>query len=247
MLLKDKIAVVTGATRGIGKEIVQTFVKHGAFVIGIYANNDIAATEIEAELNAHGQKVHYIKGSVSDQAFVQSTIENVTNMYGTVDILVNNAGINRDQFIFKMEEKDWNQVISTNFSGSLNFCQAVLPFMEQQQKGKIVNVVSVTGVAGREAQTNYGASKGAIIGLTRLLARKYHSKGISINAIAPGMIETEMIHHVPEDKLSNFLRFTNAKKLGTTEEVAGNVLYLSSDLSDYVTDTVLKVDGGFLR
>ncbi|MDO6657358.1 SDR family NAD(P)-dependent oxidoreductase [Anaerobacillus sp. 1_MG-2023] len=247
MLLKDKIAVVTGATRGIGKEIVQTFVRQGAFVIGIYANNDTAATEIEAELNADGQTVHYIKGSVSDQTFVQSTIEQVTDMYGKIDILVNNAGINRDQFIFKMEKKDWNQVISTNFSGSLYFCQAVLPFMEQQQKGKIVNVVSVTGVAGREAQTNYGASKGAIIGLTRLLARKYHSKGISINAIAPGMIETEMIHHVPEEKLSNFLRFTNARKLGTTEEVARNVVYLSSDLSDYVTDTVLKVDGGFLR
>ncbi|WP_273854161.1 SDR family NAD(P)-dependent oxidoreductase [Guptibacillus spartinae] len=247
MLLKDKIAVVTGATRGIGKEIVQTFVRQGAFVIGIYANNDTAATEIEAELNADGQTVHYIKGSVSDQTFVQSTIEQITEMYGKIDILVNNAGINRDQFIFKMEKKDWNQVISTNFSGTLYFCQAVLPFMEQQQKGKIVNVVSVTGVAGREAQTNYGASKGAIIGLTRLLARKYHSKGISINAIAPGMIETEMIHHVPEEKLSNFLRFTNARKLGTTEEVARNVVYLSSDLSDYVTDTVLKVDGGFLR
>ncbi|AEV19295.1 3-oxoacyl-(Acyl-carrier protein) reductase [Geobacillus thermoleovorans CCB_US3_UF5] len=247
MLLKDKIAVVTGATRGIGKAIVQTFVKQGAFVVGIYANNDAAAKELEAILNVNGQTIHYVKGSVNNPAFVQSVIGDVIDTYGRVDILVNNAGINRDQFIFKMSEEEWNQVISTNFSGTLYFCQSVLPFMEQQQKGKIVNVVSVTGVVGREAQTNYGTSKGAIIGLTRLLARKYYSKGISINAIAPGMIETEMIHHVPEDKISNFLRFTNAKRLGTAEEVARNVLYLSSDLSDYVTDTVLKVDGGFIR
>lgn len=247
MLLADKIAIVTGATRGIGKEVVQSFVQQGAFVIGIYANNDVAAREIESELNRNGQTVLYLKGSVIDQAFVQSAIDEVIKRFGRIDILVNNAGINRDQFIFKMPEDDWNQVISTNFSGAFYLCQAVLPYMEQREKGKIINVVSITGVVGREAQTNYGTSKGAIIGLTRLLARKYNPKGISINAIAPGMIDTEMIHHVPEEKLSNFLRFTNAKRLGTAKEVAQNVIYLSTDLSDYVTDTVLKVDGGFLR
>lgn len=247
MLLADKIAIVTGATRGIGKEIVHSFVQQGAFVIGIYANNDVAARKIESELNHNGETVLYLKGSVNDQVFVQSAIDEVIKRFGRIDILVNNAGINRDQFIFKMPEDDWNQVISTNFSGTFYLCQAVLPYMEQQGKGKIINVVSVTGVVGREAQTNYGASKGAVIGLTRLLARKYHPKGISINAIAPGMIDTEMIHHVPEDKLSNFLSFTNAKRLGTAKEVANNVIYLATDLSGYVTGTVLKVDGGFLR
>ncbi|BAB05561.1 3-oxoacyl-ACP reductase FabG [Halalkalibacterium halodurans] len=247
MLLRDKVAIVTGATRGIGKEIVKTFVEQGAFVYGIYASNHEAAREIEKTLNQGEKCVSYVSGSVDDQLFIHSLFKSVVDKHNRLDILVNNAGITRDQFLFQMDDQSWQQVLQVNFGGTYTCCHAALPYMERKKQGKIVNVVSVTGVVGREAQTNYGASKGAIIGLTRLLARKYSEKGISINAIAPGMIETEMIKQVPEEKLKNFLRFTNAKKLGSTKEVARNVLYLSSDLSDYVTDTVLKVDGGFLR
>lgn len=247
MLLEGKTAIVTGATRGIGKEIVRRFVQEGAFVIGVYSSSDEAAEKLKSELNTESEKVKLFKGSVSNYSFVDSLVNATVKKHGKIDILVNNAGINRDQFLFKMKEKDWDDVLSTNFSGTFYFCKAVLPIMEEQKCGKIINMVSVTGVAGREAQTNYGTSKGAIMGLTRLLARKYCGKGIGINALAPGMIETEMINNVPKEKLANFLHFTNAKKLGTTEQVASSVVYLSSNLSDYVTDTVLKVDGGFLR
>ncbi|MCR6108465.1 3-oxoacyl-ACP reductase FabG [Salipaludibacillus agaradhaerens] len=247
MLLNEKVAIVTGATRGIGKEIVETFVAQGAFVYGIYASNDAAAQQIEGALNREQISVAYVKGSVEDRTFIHTLFKNIIKSHGQIDVLVNNAGITQDQFLFKMDEQDWQKVLNINFGGTYTCCSEALPYMEAQKTGKIVNVVSVTGVAGREAQTNYGTSKGAIIGLTRLLARKYHEKGISINAIAPGMIQTDMIDHVPKEKLANFLRFTNAKKLGSTKEVANNVLFLSSELSDYVTDTVLKVDGGFLR
>ncbi|MFC0562523.1 3-oxoacyl-ACP reductase family protein [Halalkalibacter alkalisediminis] len=247
MLLHEKVAIVTGATRGIGKEIVETFVAQGAFVYGIYASNDEAARLIEEELNREHLCVAYVKGSVEDQAFIHTLFKEIVKKHGRIDVLINNAGVTRDQFLFQMDEQDWQDVLQINFGGTYTCCLAALPYMEAQQTGKIVNIVSVTGVAGREAQTNYGTSKGAIIGLTRLLARKYHEKGICINSIAPGMIQTEMIDQVPKAKLDNFLRFTNAKKLGSTKEVAQSVLFLSCELSDYVTDTVLKVDGGFLR
>jgi 3-oxoacyl-[acyl-carrier protein] reductase len=247
MLLQDRVAVVTGATRGIGKSILYRLAEEGAKVIGVYANSDQAAREIEEDIWGKGGQVQFYKGSVTDRAFVGEMFQEIKEKQGSLDVLVNNAGIVRDQLLFQMPDEDWEAVYRTNFLGTYICSTEVLPYMKEQQAGKVVNVVSVTGVIGREAQTNYGASKGSIMGLTRLLARKYATRGIAFNAVAPGMINTEMIGHVPKEKLDNFLRYTNVNRLGEPEEVAQAVLYLASDLSGYVTDTVLRVDGGFLR
>ncbi|WP_139491984.1 SDR family NAD(P)-dependent oxidoreductase [Brevibacillus dissolubilis] len=247
MLLKDKNVIITGATRGIGKSIFYRLAEEGARVIGVYASSDESARVILDDFAERGLQGHFFKGSITDTDFIKQMFADVKEQYGSIDVLVNNAGIVRDQFVSQMPSKDWEAVFHTNFSGTYNCCTEVLPYMLEQKAGKVVNVVSVTGVLGREAQTNYGASKGAIIGLTRMLSRKYVQEGIYFNAVAPGMIRTEMIDHVPKEKIENFLRYTNIGRLGESEEVANAVLYLSTHLSDYVTDTVIKVDGGFIR
>lgn len=247
MLLKNKVAIVTGATRGIGKSIFYRLAQEGAIVVGVYANSDQSAREIEQDIRRNGGEASFYKGSVTDRSFVAEMFRELWEQHGSIDVLVNNAGIVRDTLIFQMTDEDWEAVYRTNYLGTYVCSTEVIPYMESQQAGKVVNVVSVTGVIGREAQTNYGASKGSIMGLTRLMARKYAKQGISFNAVAPGMINTEMIGHVPKDKLDNFLRYTNVNRLGEPEEVAQAVLYLASDLSGYVTDTVLRLDGGFLR
>ncbi|TMN23742.1 SDR family NAD(P)-dependent oxidoreductase [Lentibacillus cibarius] len=247
MLLKNKTVIVTGATRGIGKTIFYRLAEEGANVVGVYARNDQAANEIERDLNEKGIERSLYKGSVTDRSFIEGLMNSVNERYGKIDVLVNNAGVTGDSFITQMSNEQWKHVYDTNFLGTYICATTVLPYMEEQNEGNIVNLVSTTGVIGREAQSNYGASKGSIMGLTRLLSRKYARKGLKINAVAPGMINTEMIKHVPQSKIDNFLRFTNEKRLGEPEEVANAVLFLSSDLCGYLDDTVLKVDGGFLR
>jgi 3-oxoacyl-[acyl-carrier protein] reductase len=189
----------------------------------------------------------FFQGSITDRDFVRQMMEQVAADYGRIDVLINNAGIVSDNFTSQMSLAEWDRVFRTNFEGTYICCQEAIPYMERQGGGKIVNVISVTGVLGREAQTNYGASKGSIIGLTRMLARRYASQGIYVNAIAPGMIQTEMIGHVPQDKLNNFLAHTDLKRLGSAREIADSVLFLSGEMSDYIAGSVLKVDGGFMR
>lgn len=247
VLLQNKVAIITGATRGIGKAILYRLAEEGATVIGVYNSSVQAASMIQNDLIEKGYSAILHQGSVTDKEFVTKLADTTISTYGKLDILVNNAGITRDNIIFNMPEKDWNNVFETNFRGTFLCTMAVLPHMEKREYGSIVNVASVTGVLGREAQSNYGASKGAMMGLTRLLSRQYSTKGIQLNCVAPGMIETEMIGDVPEEKLANFLRFTNMKRLGKVDEIANTVLFLASDLSSYFTDTVLKVDGGFMR
>jgi len=248
MLLKNKVAIVTGVTGGLGKAICYRLAEEGACVVGIYASNDQAAQSIESDFKEKGYKGMVFKGSITDRKFISGMMKTVSERCGKIDILVNNAGINDDQFIAQMTNEQWNHVYDTNFLGTYICSTEVLPYMEGQNGGNIVNMVSVTGVLGREAQSNYGASKGSIMGMTRLLARRYAQKGLKINTIAPGMINTTMVNdYVPKNKLENFLRFTSEERLGEPEEVADAVLFLSSDLCGYVSDTVLKVDGGFLR
>ncbi|EEM86327.1 3-oxoacyl-ACP reductase FabG [Bacillus albus] len=247
MLLKDKVAIITGATRGIGREILYRLAEEGAKVIGLYANNDTEAKKIQNDFIKRGLSVDFYKGSVVERSYINFVFNEVKEKYGKIDILINNAGITRDNFITQMNEEDWKKVIETNFLGTYTCCTEVIPYMLAQKYGKVINMVSVTGVVGREAQVNYGTSKGAMIGLTRLLSRRYAQEGIYFNTIAPGLIQTEMIDTVPEHKIDNFLQYTNLKRVGTTKEVANAAVYLSSELSDYVSDVVLKVDGGFCR
>jgi 3-oxoacyl-[acyl-carrier protein] reductase len=247
MLLKNKVAIITGATRGIGKAIFYRLAQEGAHAIGVYSSSDHLAEAIKEELKGVPGDICMYKGSVTDRSFVSNMMKDVCDQFGRIDVLINNAGIVRDQFLYQMPEQDWLHVFETNFLGTYICCTEALPYMEKQAAGRIVNVVSVTGVVGREAQTNYGASKGSIIGLTRLLARRYAKKGVYVNAVAPGMIRTEMIEHVPAEKLENFLRYTNMGRLGEVDEIARTVLFLSSSLSDYISDTVIQIDGGFIR
>lgn len=247
MIMKDRVAIITGATRGIGKSILYRFAEEGATVVGVYANSEERSQAIQEDLNSKGTKVSFYKGSITDRTFIRQMMEQVVTKYGRIDVLVNNAGILADNFTSQMTFDDWSRVYRTNFEGTYNCSLEAIPYMERQLGGKIVNVISVTGVLGRESQTNYGASKGSIIGLTRMLARRYATKGIYVNAIAPGMINTEMIEHVPQAKLDNFLQHTDLKRLGEPKEVADSVLFLSGTMSDYIAGSVLKVDGGFIR
>ncbi|MCZ8513159.1 SDR family NAD(P)-dependent oxidoreductase [Paenibacillus filicis] len=247
MRMKDRVAIITGATRGIGKSVLYRFAEEGAIVIGVYASSEHLARQIEDELRPQGVRTAFFKGSITDRDFVRRLMEQVYSDYGKIDVLINNAGIVADNFTSQMSLDEWDRVYRTNFEGTYSCCIEAIPYMERQGSGKIVNVISVTGVLGREAQTNYGTSKGSIIGLTRMLARRYASKGIYVNAIAPGMINTEMIGHVPKDKLDNFLVHTDLKRLGESREIADSVLFLSGEMSDYIAGGVLKVDGGFMR
>lgn len=244
---RDKVVVITGVTRGIGKAAALAFIAEGAIVAGIYRSSDDAALELRQSVEAGGGRISLYKGSVADREFIASAFSDIRRAYGSVDVLVNNAGQTGDGMALLMTEEQWNDVVGTNFAGTFNCSQEAIPYMVRQGGGSIVNVVSVSGVYGREAQTNYAASKGAVMGLTKLLARRCAPDGIHVSAVAPGMIDTDMAQHVPEDKLADFLRHTAAGRLGTAEEAAAAIVYLASPLSAYATGHVLKIDGGFLR
>lgn len=243
----EKVIFVTGITRGIGRAVALSFIAEGAIVAGIYLNSDEAALELKQDVQASGGRINLYKGSVTNRAFVSDVFRDVYQTYGRVDVLVNNAGRTNDQMALRMSEEQWNDVVGTNLIGTSICTQEVVPYMIKQGSGHIVNVVSVSGVYGRESQTNYAASKGAVIGLTRLLARRYAADGICVNALAPGIIDTDMALSIPEDKLADILRHTVSGRLGTVEEVATAILYLASSHSAYMTGHVLKMDGGFLQ
>ena len=247
MLLEGKVAIVTGATGGLGKAIIHKLCKEGARVIGIYRSQSLAAEKIQAVLAESGLEISFYKGSVYDEVFVSNTVKDIIEKYSKIDILVNNAGITRDAFLPQMQSEDWKDVFETNFQGTYICTRAVLPHMLEKECGRVINTISISGVIGKEAQTNYCASKGALIGLTRLLARQYSHKGIYFNAIAPGLIETDMIDHLPDNKRTGIINSTNVKRIGKAEEVAGAVLFLASSLSDYCNNTILTIDGGMLR
>lgn len=247
MQLEDQVAVVTGATRGIGKAVLRALLTEGAVVAGIYASDDAAAAAVMAENPESSDRIRLFKGSVSDRPFIRETMAEVSRQYGKIDILINNAGIARDQFAARMSEEEWEAVYLTNFHGTYVCCAETIPYMLDRKYGKIVNVVSVSGIHGREAQINYGASKGAVIGLTRMLARRYGPHGIGINAMAPGMIRTEMLDSVPACKQEQFFDYTHLKRPGEAAEIAGTIVFLAGRSSDYISGTVLSADGGFMR
>lgn len=246
-MLHGQVAIVTGATRGIGRAVLDRFAEEGATVIGLYQSQEALAKDASAYWAERGRRVRFYRGGISDEAFVSQTFRHVWEEYGRLDIVVNNAGVTRDTLLFEMTDEAWKLPVAVNWGGTLLCCHAALPYMERQKSGCIINMVSVTAVFGREAQCNYGASKGAIVGLTRLLGRRYAPKGIRINALAPGMIKTEMLDSVPQEKLDNFVHHTQCKRLGQAREVADAALFLASHLSTYVSGTVLKVDGGVIR
>ena len=246
MLLKDKSAIVTGGSLGIGAAIARKFGSLGANVAINYRKHDTEAKAIVAELEKLGAKGLAVRADVSSFDDAQTMAEKAREYFGGLDILVCNAGINWDGVIWKMTEEQWDKVIEVNLKGYFNYARACVPFFREQQYGKIINVTSINGLRGKFGQANYTASKGGIIALTKTLARELGNKNINVNAVAPGLIETDMVAAMDEDAKERSRKEIVMGRLGQPDEVADVVAFFASDLSRHVTGQVLNVDGGQL-
>ena len=246
MQLKGKTAIITGASRGIGRMIALSFAKAGANVIINYSSSDEAAQEVAREAMEYGIKAEVIKADVSNYSEAENLVEKVLNEYGSIDILVNNAGITRDNLLMRMTEDDFDKVVNTNLKGTFNFTKAVSKVMMKQRKGKIINIASVVGIIGNAGQSNYAAAKAGIIGFTKSVAKELGSRGITVNAIAPGFIETDMTAVLSDKVKEQFINSIPLKRPGKPEDVANAALFLASDYSDYITGQVINIDGGMV-
>lgn len=243
-MLTGKVAVVTGASRGIGRQIAKTMAREGAIVIVNYNGSAAKAEEVVKEIIEAGGQAEAMQCNVSDYAASQEFLNSVIGKYKRIDILVNNAGITRDNLLMKMSEEDFDAVLDTNLKGAFNCTKHVSRQMLKQRGGRIINISSVSGVAGNAGQANYCASKAGVIGLTKSVARELGSRGITVNAIAPGFIETEMTEVLPEDVKKSMGDQIPLKRFGKTEDVAEMAAFLASDKAAYVTGQVICVDGG---
>ena len=243
-MLDGKIAVVTGASRGIGRAIALELASRGAFVVVNYNGSKDRAEEVKKEIEAAGGKAEVYQCNVSDFEKCQAFIQDVIKTYGRLDILVNNAGITRDGLLMKMSEADFDSVIETNLKGTFNTIRFASRQMLKQRSGRIINMSSVVGIAGNAGQANYASSKAGVIGLTKAVARELASRGITVNAIAPGFIETEMTEAMPEAAREAVKKQIPLQRTGRVSDVAGVAAFLASDLADYITGQVISVDGG---
>lgn len=245
MKLKDQVAVVTGGSRGIGKGIVQAFAAAGAKVAIVYRGSAEAATALAQEITGKGGTAIALQCDVADPAAVDACVERVKNELGPIDILVNNAGVIEDDLFIRLEPDRWNKVIQTNLGGTYNFCRAVAyEHMLRRRKGRIINISSVVAEYVNPGQTNYAASKGAINAFTRALAVEMASRNITVNAIAPGFIETDMSAPIRAKAGDLIKKFIPMKRVGTPEDIARVAVFLASEDSAYLTGQVLTVDGG---
>ena len=242
--LKNKTAIVTGSSRGIGKKIAEALAKEGVNIVVTATNIDKAsqvAEELKSSYNIETLALqHDAKSSESCKEVIAKTIEK----FNSIDILVNNAGITKDMLVIQMDDNAWNDVISTNLSGAFYMSREAAKTMLRARKGKIINISSVIGKMGNAGQVNYAAAKAGIIGITKSMAKEFAPRNICVNAIAPGFIQTDMTDVLPEDTVKGIMSITPLKRLGTPEDVANLVLFLSSDMSSYITGEVIAVDGG---
>lgn len=243
-MLKGKVALITGATRGIGKAIALKFAENGADIALNYRRDNEDLKNLVRELEEKGVKVLPVQGDVSILEDANKIVKETVEGLGKLDILVNNAGITKDGLIVRMKEEDFDSVINTNLKGTFNTVKAATSIMMKKRSGKIINISSVVGLVGNAGQSNYSASKAGIIGLTKSVARELGGRGINVNAIAPGFIQTDMTE-VLSDKVKESMEASiPLKKLGNPEDVANLALFLGSNLSDYITGQVIAVDGG---
>ena len=243
-MLENKVAVVTGASRGIGRAIAIRLAKDGAAVIVNYNGSAAKAEEVVKEIESFGGKAEAIQCNVSEFKSAEEFLGGVVKKYGRVDILVNNAGITRDNLLMKMSEEEFDAVIDTNLKGAFNCIRHISRQMLRQKGGSIINISSVSGVVGNAGQANYSASKAGVIGLTKATARELASRGITVNAIAPGFISTEMTDALSDSVKEGAVAQIPMKHFGTTEDIANTVAFLASEEAGYITGQVICVDGG---
>ncbi|MFZ7121717.1 MAG: 3-oxoacyl-[acyl-carrier-protein] reductase [Eubacteriaceae bacterium] len=245
-MLKGKTALITGGSRGIGSAIAKKLSSLNANVVINYANNDQAANKLVEELRKNGNEAIAIKGNIKNFAESKDIIDNTVKEFGSIDILVNNAGITKDNLILKMSEEDFDEVISINLKGCFNCIKHATKYMLKKKKGRIINIASVIGLIGNPGQANYAASKAGIIGLTKSVAKEVATRGITVNAVAPGFIVSDMTDKLTDEQKNAIKANIPTKSLGSVEDVANLVAFLSSDDAGYITGQVINVDGGMV-
>lgn len=245
-MLENKIVLVTGGARGIGRAISLAFASEGAHVAFSDIELGNAADEALALIRAKSVRALALQSDVRDFAATQVVVDEVKKEFQRIDILVNNAGITRDNLLMRMTEEDWDLVLDTNLKGTFNYCRAVSKHMISQREGKIINISSVVGLIGNPGQVNYSASKAGMIGLTKTLAKELASRNIQVNAVAPGFVETSMTEKLTPQQRESLLTMIPMKRTAQPEEIAGVVVFLASPAARYITGQVLCVDGGLV-
>lgn len=243
-MLTGKVAIVTGAGRGIGREIALALAADGAVVIVNYNGSKEAADKTVSQITADGGTAEAVQCNVSDFAASEAFVKQVLEKYKKVDILVNNAGVTRDNLIMRMSEEDYDAVLDTNLKGAFNMIKHLSRSFIKQRSGKIINISSVSGIRGNAGQSNYSASKAGLIGLTKSVAKELASRGINVNAVAPGLIDTDMTRVLSDDAKKQLAASIPMGKIGSPLDVAKLVLFLAGEGSDYITGQVISVDGG---
>lgn len=246
MLLDGKVALVTGASRGIGRAIALRLAEEGAKVAINYAGNTARAEEVRKEIESRGGEAFLVQADISDSKAVETMVSQVAERFGQIDILVNNAGITRDGLLMRMKEEDFDAVIDTNLRGVFYCTKAVSKLMMKKRSGRIVNMASVVGLTGNAGQTNYAAAKAGVVGFSKSAARELASRGITVNAVAPGFIDTDMTATMTDKAKETTLANIPLKRMGRPEDVANAVLFLVSDQAAYITGQVVNVDGGMV-
>ncbi|MFZ4813320.1 MAG: 3-oxoacyl-[acyl-carrier-protein] reductase [Phototrophicaceae bacterium] len=242
----DRIAIVTGGSRGIGRAIALELGKGGATVLVNYNSSAAAAEEVAAAITAAGGRGEAIQADVADPAQAEKLIDYAKTTYGKLDVLVNNAGTTRDNLIARMKLDDFDAVLNTNLRSAWVMCKAASRVMMRARYGRIINITSVSGISGQAGQTNYSASKAGLIGLTKSLAREVASRNVTVNAVAPGFIETDMTKDLPEEIVKNLNSTIPMERWGKAEEIAYAVAFLAGEQASYITGAVLSVDGGLV-
>lgn len=246
MLFSDKTVIITGGNTGIGRELSIAFGQRGANVVVNYIVDEQAANDVLSHINNLGGNAIKVFGDVTKLDDCQNIVDTATKAFKKVDILINNSGITRDNLIMRMNEEDFDKVIDVNLKGTWNMCKSVTRHMMKNRQGRIINISSVVGIMGNAGQTNYVASKAGIIGLTKSLAKELGARNITVNAVAPGFIETKMTEILPEDVKENYMKQIPLGRFGKPEDIANACVFLASDRANYMTGQVLSINGGMI-